>query len=158
MSYKEYKAAITVGKEQQYAIIISRFNSLITEQLIAGAKDIFVREGGKESQLTIVYVPGSMELPIAAKKLAISGKYSAVVCLGAVIRGQTPHFDYVASESAKGIAHVALESGIPVIYGVITADTLEQAIDRAGVKAGNKGADAMMTAIEMANLFKMIEE
>ncbi len=157
MSYKEYKASLTVRKEQQYALIISRFNSFITEQLIAGAKDVFAREGGRENQLTIVYVPGSMELPIIADKLARSGKYSAIICLGAIIRGQTPHFDYVASESAKGIAHVAIETGVPVIYGVITADSLEQAIDRAGVKAGNKGADAMMTAIEMANLLNMIE-
>ncbi len=157
MSYKEYKASLRVGENQQYAIIISRFNSLITEQLINGAKDVFTREGGKENQMTVVYVPGSMELAVAAKKLASSGKYSAIICLGAVIRGQTPHFDYVASESAKGIANVAIETGVPVIYGVITADTLEQAIDRAGVKAGNKGADAMMTAIEMANLMEMLQ-
>ncbi len=157
MSYKEYKAALTVGAKQRYAVVISRFNSFITSQLLAGTQDAFVRHGGKDSQMIIVYVPGSMELPLIAKKLAASGKYSAVVCLGAVIRGQTPHFDYVAAESAKGIANVSLQTDVPIIYGVITADTLEQAIDRAGVKAGNKGADAMMSAIEMANLTEMID-
>jgi len=156
MAYKENRAALVVAADQRYALVVSRFNSFITEQLVNGAKDAFGRLGGKDDQLTVTYVPGSMELPLVAKKLAESGKCSAVVCLGAVIRGQTPHFDYVAAESAKGIAQAAMATGVPVIYGVVTADTLEQAIDRAGVKAGNKGADAMVTAIEMANLMQML--
>ncbi len=156
MPYKEFRAGLIVAADQEYALVVSRFNSFITDQLVSGAKDAFVRHGGKEDKMTVVYVPGSMELPLAAKKLAESGTYSAVVCLGAVIRGETPHFDYVAAESAKGIAQVTLQTGVPVIYGVITADNLEQAIDRAGVKAGNKGADAIMTAIEMANLNDML--
>jgi len=156
MAYKENRAALVVAADQRYALVVSRFNSFITEQLVNGAKDAFGRLGGKDDQLTVTYVPGSMELPLVAKKLAESGKCSAVVCLGAVSRGQTPHFDYVAAESAKGIAQAAMATGVPVIYGVVTADTLEQAIDRAGVKAGNKGADAMVTAIEMANLMQML--
>jgi len=118
--------------------------------------DTFHRLGGKDEKMVIAYVPGAMELALAAKKLAESGKFDAVICLGAVIRGETPHFDYVAAESAKGIAQVGLQTGIPIVYGVVTADTLEQAINRAGVKAGNKGADAMMTAVEMANLSEML--
>ncbi|NLE28484.1 MAG: 6,7-dimethyl-8-ribityllumazine synthase [Phycisphaerae bacterium] len=156
MTYIEFRAGMTVTPEHGFALVVSRFNSFITGQLIEGAKDTFARLGGKEEKLTIVWVPGSMELPLAAKKLAESGKYDAIVCLGAVIRGETPHFDYVAAESAKGIAQVGLQTGIPIVYGVITADTLEQAVNRAGVKAGNKGADAMMTAIEMANLSDII--
>ncbi len=156
MAYKEYRAPMVVGPEQRFVLVVSRFNSFITEQLVGGAKDTFSRLGGKEEQLSIAYVPGSMELPLVAKKLADSGKYAAVICLGAVIRGQTPHFDYVASEAAKGIAQTSLQTGVPVIFGVVTADTLEQAIDRAGVKAGNKGADAMVTGIEMANLMRLL--
>jgi len=157
MGYKEYRAPLIVGTEQRYAVVISRFNSFITEQLLNGAKDVFSRLGGKEEQLTIAYVPGSMEIPLVAKKLAESKIYSAVICLGTVIRGQTPHFDYVAAESAKGIAQASLSTGVPIVYGVITADTLEQAIDRAGVKAGNKGADAVVTAVEMANLMHLMQ-
>ncbi|MFA5865637.1 MAG: 6,7-dimethyl-8-ribityllumazine synthase [Phycisphaerae bacterium] len=156
MAYKEHRASLIVAAEQQFALVVSRFNSFITEQLVGGAKDAFIRLGGKDSQMTIVYVPGSMELPLVAKTLAESGKYAAVVCLGTIIRGQTPHFDYVAGEAAKGIAQVSLQTGVPVIFGIVTADTLEQAIDRAGVKAGNKGADALVTAIEMANLIHLL--
>ncbi len=156
MAYKEYRASLTVSADQQYAVVISRFNSFITEQLLNGAKDVFNRLGGKDEQLTIAYVPGSMEIPLVAKTLAESGKFSAVICLGTIIRGQTPHFDYVAAESAKGIAQASLQTGIPIVYGIITADTLEQAIDRAGVKAGNKGADAVITAVEMANLMHLL--
>jgi 6,7-dimethyl-8-ribityllumazine synthase len=156
MACKENRAALVVAGDQRYALVVSRFNSFITEQLVNGAKDTFARLGGKDEQMTVTYVPGSMELPLVAKKLAEGGKFSAVVCLGAVIRGQTPHFEYVAAESAKGIAQAGLQTGVPVVYGVVTADTLEQAIDRAGVKAGNKGADAMTTAIEMANLMRML--
>jgi 6,7-dimethyl-8-ribityllumazine synthase len=156
MANIEFRAGMSVTAEHGFALVVARFNSFITGQLVEGAKDAFLRLGGKEEKLTIVWVPGSMELPLAAKKLAESGKYDAIVCLGAVIRGETPHFDYVAAESAKGIAQVGLQTGIPIVYGVVTADTLEQAINRAGVKAGNKGADAMMTAIEMANLNEML--
>lgn len=156
MAYQELRASLVVTAEHRFALVVSRFNSFITEQLVNGAKDALARLGGKEPQLTIAYVPGSMELPLVAKTMAESGKFTAVVCLGTVIRGQTPHFDYVAAESAKGIAQAAMQTGVPVVYGVVTADTLEQAIDRAGVKAGNKGADAMATAIEMANLIQLL--
>jgi 6,7-dimethyl-8-ribityllumazine synthase len=156
MAYIEYRASLTVASEHNFALVVSRFNSFITEQLIKGAMDTFYRLGGKDERISLAYVPGAMELPLTAKKLAESGKYDAVICLGAVIRGETPHFDYVAAESAKGIAQVGLQTGIPIVYGVVTADTLEQAINRAGVKTGNKGADAMMTAVEMANLSDML--
>jgi len=137
------------------AIIISRFNSVITEKLLTGAVDVFVRHKGDEKNLTVVYVPGSFEIPLTAKKLA-KKNFAAVVCLGSVIRGETPHFDYIAAEVSKGIAQVSLESGVPISFGVITADTMEQATDRAGGKSGNKGADAMLSAIEMANLLGKI--
>jgi len=156
MAFKENRASVVVAGTQRFALVVSRFNGFVTEQLVAGAKDMFLRLGGKDDQMTITYVPGSMELPLVAKTLAESGTYSAVVCLGVIIRGQTPHFEYVASESAKGIAQTSLQTGVPVVYGVVTADTLEQAIDRAGVKAGNKGADAVMTAVEMANLIPLL--
>jgi 6,7-dimethyl-8-ribityllumazine synthase len=138
------------------AIAASRFNSLITERLIAGASDSFLRHGGAEEDLTVVKVPGAFELPLAAKALAASGDYDAVVALGAVIRGSTPHFDYVAAEVSKGLAQVQLSSGVPVSFGVLTCDTVEQAIDRAGTKSGNKGFDAVVTAIEMARLMRLI--
>ena len=137
---------------RKFAIVASRFNSLITRQLVSGAEDCLVRHGAKTEDLSLVWVPGSFEMPLVAKKVASSGKYNAVICVGAIIRGDTPHFDYVAAEAAKGIAQVTLSTGVPVIFGVITADTVEQAIDRAGVKAGNKGADAAAAAIEMADL------
>lgn len=137
-------------------IIISRFNSVITEKLLTGAVDVFVRHKGDEKNLTVVYVPGSFEIPLTAKKLS-KKNFDAVVCLGSVIRGETPHFDYIAAEVSKGIAQVSIEAGIPVSFGVITADTMEQATDRAGGKSGNKGADAMLSAIEMANLLENIK-
>jgi len=137
---------------RKFAIVASRFNSLITRQLVAGAEDCLLRHGAKAEDLSLVWVPGSFEMPLAAKKCASSGKFSAVICVGAIIRGDTPHFEYVASEAAKGIAQATLSTGVPVIFGVITADTVDQAIDRAGVKAGNKGADAAAAAIEMADL------
>jgi 6,7-dimethyl-8-ribityllumazine synthase len=137
---------------RKFAIVASRFNSLITRQLVAGAEDCLLRHGAKAEDLSLVWVPGSFEIPLAAKKCASSGKFSAVICVGAIIRGDTPHFEYVASEAAKGIAQATLSTGVPVIFGVITADTVDQAIDRAGVKAGNKGADAAAAAIEMADL------
>lgn len=141
----------------QFALIVSRFNDFISSKLVEGALDALKRHGAAEEQLALVRVPGAFEIPLAAKKLAESGKVDAVICLGAVIRGSTPHFDYVAAEVSKGIAMVALESKIPVTFGVLTTDNLEQAIERAGTKAGNKGWDAAMAAMEMVNLFKQME-
>ncbi len=141
------------------AIVGSRFNELITTRLIGGAEDCFIRHGGGKDDLDLIMVPGAFEIPLTAQKLANihKDKYDAIVCLGAVIRGNTPHFDYVAAEVSKGIAHVSLESNKPVIFGVLTTDSIEQAVERAGSKSGNKGWDAMLSAIEMANLFKEIE-
>ncbi len=141
---------------QRIGIVASRFNDFIVSHLITGAEDCFVRHGGDTDDLTLAYVPGAFEIPITAQKMAESGKYDAVVCLGAVIRGATPHFDMVANESAKGIAQAAMKSGIPVLNGILTTDSIEQAIERAGTKAGNKGADAMLSAIEMVNLNKAL--
>ena len=129
---------------------------MITERLLEGALDCFERHGGKQENLTIVRVPGSFEIPLAALKLAKSEKYDGVICLGAVIRGSTPHFDYVAAEAAKGVAQAGFNSGLPVIFGILTTDSIEQAIERAGTKAGNKGWDAMLSAMEMADLFKQL--
>lgn len=139
---------------QKIALVASRFNDFIVARLIGGAEDCFVRHGGNTDDLTLAYVPGAFEIPLIAQKMAESGKYDAVVCLGAVIRGATPHFDMVANESAKGIATASLKSGVPVTNGILTTDSIEQAIERAGTKAGNKGADAMISAIEMVNLVK----
>ncbi|RLB35437.1 MAG: 6,7-dimethyl-8-ribityllumazine synthase [Deltaproteobacteria bacterium] len=138
----------------RFAIVVSRFNDFISSRLMEGSMDALVRHGAKEDQVSLVKVPGAFEIPLVAKKLAESGNYDAVICLGAVIRGSTPHFDYVAAEVSKGIAAVALESKVPVTFGVLTTDNLEQAIERAGSKSGNKGWDAAMAAMEMANLFK----
>ena len=138
------------------AIVVSRFNEFITGKLVGGAVDALVRNNAKDDDITLVWVPGAFELPPAAKKLAESKKFDAVICLGAVIRGSTPHFDFVASEASKGIAQVSMSAGIPVIFGVLTTDTIEQAIERAGTKAGNKGFDAAMSAIEMCNLYRQI--
>jgi 6,7-dimethyl-8-ribityllumazine synthase len=138
------------------AVIASRFNDFITAKLVEGALDCLLRHNADESDITIIRVPGSFEIPLAAQKAAASGTYDAIVCLGALIRGQTPHFDYIASEVTKGIAQVSLQTGMPVTFGVVTADTLEQAVDRAGAKAGNKGFEAALGAIEMANLLKKI--
>ena len=153
---QKYQGTLLVKQEHRYAIIISRFNDFITQQLLAGAKDALIRHGADDEQFDEVWVPGAFEISLVAKRLAASGKYQAIICLGTVIRGQTPHFEYVASQAAKGVAQVALDTSVPVIFGVITADTLEQAIDRAGTKAGNKGADAAMVAIEMVNLLDNI--
>ena len=141
---------------KRFAIVVGRFNSMISERLLEGAFDCHVRHGGKLDDLTVVRVPGSFEIPLAALRLAKSGKYDGVICLGAVIRGSTPHFDYVAAEAAKGIAHAAFDSGLPVIFGVLTTDSIEQAIERAGTKAGKKGWDAMLCGIEMADLYTQI--
>lgn len=137
-----------------FGIVVSRFNDFICERLLGGALDALKRTGAEEDRIHVFRVPGAYEIPLAAKKLAGTGRYDAVICLGAVIRGATPHFDYVANEVAKGIATVSLESSVPVTFGVLTTDTLEQAIERAGSKAGNKGFDAAMAAVEMANLLK----
>ena len=142
---------------QRFAIVVSRFNDFITTKLLSGALDVLLRHGCKDEDVTVAYVPGSFELPFVAKKLAESGSYDAVICLGCIIRGHTPHFEYVASEAAKGIAHVGLATGVPTTFGVITADTLEQAVERAGAKAGNKGADAAMSAVEMVNLVAQLK-
>jgi len=138
----------------RFAVVASRWNDLIVSRLVGGAQDALRRLGAREDQMTLVRVPGSFEIPLAAKKLAASGRYDAIICVGAVIRGETPHFDYIAAEVTKGIAAASLETGVPIAYGIITADTVEQAIDRAGVKAGNKGFEAAMGAVEMANLLK----
>jgi 6,7-dimethyl-8-ribityllumazine synthase len=140
----------------RFAMVVARFNEFITSRLVDGAMDELTRHGANPDNLTQVWVPGSWELPLVAQKLAASGRYAAVLCLGCVIRGQTPHFEYVAAEVAKGIAQASLATGVPVTFGVITADSLEQAIDRAGAKTGNKGADAARSAIEMANLLAVI--
>ena len=142
------------AKEKKFAIVVSRFNELICRKLMEGALDCIARHGGDLDHVDIAWVPGSFEIPMVAKKFATGKKYDAVICLGAVIRGATSHFEYIASEVTKGIAQISLETGIPVTYGVITPDTLEQAIERAGTKAGNKGWDAALSAIEMVNLFE----
>jgi 6,7-dimethyl-8-ribityllumazine synthase len=145
-----------VAKGMRFGIVASRFNDFISGRLIEGAIDALIRAGAEEKEIQLVRVPGAFELPLAAKKMAKSGRYDAVICLGAVIRGATPHFDYISAEVSKGIAVVGLETEVPVIFGVLTTDTLEQAIERAGSKGGNKGWDAAMTAIEMVDLFKKL--
>ncbi len=141
-----------------FALVVSRWNDFITRRLVDGAMDTIVRHGGDETRITQVLVPGSFEIPLTALKLAQSGKYGAVICLGCVIRGQTPHFEYVANEVTKGIAQVSLMTGVPVTFGIITADSVEQAVDRAGTKHGNKGADAALAAIEMCNLLPALAQ
>jgi len=138
----------------KFGIIVGRFNSFISERLLEGALDAIRRHGADESAVDVLRVPGAFEIPLAAQKMAARGRYDAIICLGAVIRGSTPHFDYVAGEVSKGVAQVSLASGLPVIFGVLTTDTIEQAVERAGTKAGNKGFDAAVTAIETANVFK----
>jgi 6,7-dimethyl-8-ribityllumazine synthase len=144
------------AKGQKVAIVAARFNEFITSKLLGGALDAFVRHGGNEEDITIAWVPGAFEIPVIAKKMANSGKYDAVLCLGAVIKGATAHFDMVANETTKGIAQASMQSGIPIMFGVLTTDTIEQAIERAGTKSGNKGFDSMVSAIEMANLMKQL--
>lgn len=146
-----------IAKGKSFGIVASRFNDFITRQLIDGCVDTLVRHGVDKGEIEVALVPGAFEIPLAAQKLAKSKRFDAVICLGTVIRGATPHFDYIAAEVAKGIAHVSLDTGIPVAFGVITADTIEQAIERAGTKDGNKGKDAAMTALEMANLITQIK-
>ncbi len=152
---KTYEGAL-IAKGLRFGIAASRFNELITRRLLSGALDVLARHGAAEEQIEVAWAPGGFELPLVAQRMAESGSYDAVICLAAIIRGGTPHFEYVASEVAKGIAQVSLRTGVPVIYGVVTADNIEQAIERAGTKAGNRGADAARSAIEMANLMKAL--
>jgi len=144
------------AKGYRFGLIVSRFNSFICERLLEGAIDTLTRHGADPKQLTVARVPGAFEIPLLAKKMVATGKYDAVICLGAVIRGGTPHFEYVSAEVTKGIASVSLDSGLPIAFGVLTTDSVEQAIERAGTKAGNKGVEAAMSAIEMVNLLKAI--
>jgi 6,7-dimethyl-8-ribityllumazine synthase len=144
------------AKGIRFGIVVARFNDFINKRLLDGALDALTRHGAEEGMVTVVRVPGSFEIPLMAKKLAGSGKYDAVICLGAVIRGATPHFEYISAEVTKGIAQVALESGVPVSFGILTTDSIEQAIERAGTKSGNKGWDAALAAIEMVNVLKTV--
>jgi len=144
------------AKGLKFAVVVSRFNDFITSKLLDGAVDALVRHGAKEEDIEVVKVPGAFEIPLTAKRLAAKGSYNAVICLGTVIRGATPHFEYVAAEVSKGVASASLETGIPIAFGVITSDTIEQAVERAGTKSGNKGFDAAITAIEMAQVMKKL--
>ncbi|ODS33817.1 MAG: 6,7-dimethyl-8-ribityllumazine synthase [Candidatus Scalindua rubra] len=146
-----------IGAGKTFGIVVSRFNSFITKRLLEGAQDCLIRHGASEDDIDVFWVPGSCEIPITAMRLAKNAKHNGIICLGAVIRGETPHFDYVSSEAARGITEVGLETGVPTIYGVIATDTLEQAIDRAGARGGNKGAEAALAALEMVNLFDKIK-
>lgn len=152
---KKYEGVL-LGQGLKFGIVVSRFNEFITRKLLEGAQDALLRHGVEEEDIDVAWVPGAFEIPLAAQKIAQTDKYDAIVCLGAVIRGATPHFEYIAAEVTKGIAKVGLETGLPVSYGVITTDTLEQAIERAGTKSGNKGFYAAEEAIEMVNLFKTL--
>jgi 6,7-dimethyl-8-ribityllumazine synthase len=152
LNMKEFKGQL-VSKGFKYALVVSRFNNFITEKLLDGAKDALMRGGAKEGEIDVVWVPGAFEIPLVAKRLLLKKKYQALICLGAVIRGETPHFDFVASEVSKGIAQLNLEFALPVTYGIITADNTDQAIERAGNKMGNKGFQAAQSAIELLNLF-----
>ena len=154
---KTYQGLL-VGKGRKFALVVSRFNEFISGKLLEGAQDSLLRHEVTEDNIDIVWVPGAYEIPLIAKKLALTKKYDAVICLGAVIRGNTPHFDYIASEVAKGIAQVNLETGIPITFGVLTTDNIEQAVERAGTKGGNKGFDAATNAIEMVNLISNLQE
>ncbi|MBD3332590.1 6,7-dimethyl-8-ribityllumazine synthase [candidate division GN15 bacterium] len=156
MNYKRFEGRLDASGVS-IGIVVSRFNNFFTEKLLEGAIDCLVRHGGSAENISVAWVPGAFEVPYAAQKMASSGDYNAVICLGAVVRGDTPHFNYIANESAKGIAKLGMDSGIPVIYGLVTADTLEQAVERSGTKAGNKGWDAAEAAIEMINLYKALD-
>ncbi len=147
-----------LAEGKKFALIVSRFNDFITEKLVSGALDALVRSGARDEDIDLVRVPGAFEIPLMAKRMAAKDRYDAIVCLGAVIRGSTPHFDYVSAEVSKGVAVVGLEGDLPVIFGIITTDTIEQAIERAGTKAGNKGWSAAMAAVEMANLMDVVDQ
>ncbi|ACL20835.1 6,7-dimethyl-8-ribityllumazine synthase [Desulfitobacterium sp. LBE] len=146
-----------IAEGLKFGIVAARFNEFITNKLVGGALDALLRHGVAESDIEIAWVPGAFEIPLVAQKMAETKKYDAIICLGAVIRGATPHFDFVSAEVSKGVAHVGLETKLPVVFGVLTTDTIEQAIERAGTKAGNKGFDSAITAIETVNLLKMIQ-
>ena len=150
-----YQGQLVAGKHR-FGVVVSRFNEFITSKLLAGCLDTLQRHGVDPDAVDVAWTPGAFEIPVIAKKMADSGRYHAVICLGAVIRGSTPHFDYIAAEVSKGVAQVGMASGVPTVFGVITTDTIEQAVERAGTKAGNKGADAAMSAIEMANLLDQL--
>jgi len=141
------------GRGRRFGIVVSRFNEFISMRLLEGAMDCLRRHGAGDDDITVVWVPGAFDIPVLAKRMGDSGAYDAIVCLGAVIRGETPHFDFVASEAAKGVAHAAMQTGVPTVFGIVTAETLEQAIDRAGAKSGNKGWDAALSAVELADLY-----
>jgi 6,7-dimethyl-8-ribityllumazine synthase len=147
-----------VAKGKKFAIVVSRFNDFITDKLVGGAVDALVRSGTLDKDIDVIKVPGAFEIPLTAQKLAVKKRHDAIICLGAVIRGATPHFDYVSAEVSKGVATAGMQSGIPIIFGVLTTDTLEQAIERAGSKAGNKGWDSALAAVEMANLMGAVEK
>jgi 6,7-dimethyl-8-ribityllumazine synthase len=151
-----FEGRLVADESQRFAVVVARFNETFTKQLLDGALAGFRRHGVAEERVDVAWVPGSFEIPPVAKRLAQSGAYAAVVCLGAVIRGATSHFDYVAGQAAAGVAHAALDTGVPVIFGIITTETLEQAMDRSGAKSGNKGFDAAVTAIEMADLWRQL--
>jgi 6,7-dimethyl-8-ribityllumazine synthase len=151
-----YQGKLIPPAKAKFAIVVSRFNEFISSKLLGGAMDAFARHGVVENRIDVVWSPGSFEIPLLAKRLAAGGAYAAVVCLGAVIRGGTDHYEYVAAEAAKGVAQASMASGVPCIFGILTCDTIEQAIERAGAKAGNKGADAALAAIEMASLFEAL--
>ena len=153
MTIQKYEGGL-IAKGLRFGIIAGRFNEFISSRLLDGAVDAIIRHGGNESDIETAWVPGAFEIPLAAQKMANLKRFDAIICVGAVIRGTTPHFDYVAAEVSKGIARITLDAGIPIIFGVLTTDTIEQAIERAGTKAGNKGYDAAVTAIETANLLK----
>lgn len=156
MKVKKVYQGTLLAEGLKFMIIVARFNEFISMRLLEGAQDALLRHGAQEDDIEIAWTPGSFEIPMIAKKMASSGRYEAIICLGAIIKGGTPHFDYIAAEASKGIAKVALDTGVPVIFGVITAETLEQAIERAGTKEGNMGFKAAMSAIEMANLVRSI--
>ena len=153
----KFHEAKLIAEGKKFALVVSRFNDFITEKLLSGALDALIRSGTADEDIEVVKVPGAFEIPLLAQKMAKTNRFDAVICLGAVIRGSTPHFDYVSAEVSKGIAAVSMEAEIPVIFGVITVDTIEQAIERAGTKAGNKGWSAAIAAVEMANLFEIID-
>ncbi len=153
----KFHEAKLIAEGKKFALVVSRFNDFITEKLLSGALDALIRSGTADEDIEVVKVPGAFEIPLLAQKMAKTKRFDAVICLGAVIRGSTPHFDYVSAEVSKGVAAVSMESEIPVIFGVLTVDTIEQAIERAGTKAGNKGWSAAIAAVEMANLFEIID-
>lgn len=157
MKHKVFEGKLD-GSGKRFALVVSRFNNFLTDKLVEGAVDCLTRHGAKDADISLAYVPGAFEIPYVAAKMANADGYDAVICLGAVIRGDTPHFDYISNEASKGIAKIALETGKPVIFGLVTADTLEQAIERSGTKAGNKGWDAAEAAVEMVNLYSALEK